>query len=56
MLREPITALMGEYGSGYRLLGLSWVDAGTMLALGCALGWFASRWSVGRHLKDIEPR
>lgn len=55
-LREPIIGLVREYGSGYRLVGLSWRDAAVMLALGCALGWFASRWSVGRHLRDIEPR
>lgn len=55
-LREPVTGLVSEYGSGYHLLGLSWSNAGIMLALGCGLGWFASRWSVSRHLKDIEPR
>lgn len=55
-LREPVTALVGEYGSGYRLLGLGWSTAGAMLALGSGLGWCASRWSVGRHLRDIEPR
>lgn len=55
-LREPITALIGEYGSGYRLLGLSWSVAAVLFLLGSGLGWCASRWSVGRHLKDIEPR
>lgn len=55
-LREPITALISEYGSGYRVLGLRWSTAGTLFLLGSALGWCASRWSVGRHLKDIEPR
>lgn len=55
-LRDPITALVGEYGSGYELLGLSWAAAGVMFGLGCGLGWLASRWSVSRHLKDIEPR
>ncbi|MBS1269368.1 MAG: Cell division protein FtsX [Gammaproteobacteria bacterium] len=54
-LREPITGLVGEYGSGYRLVGLSWTNAGVLFALGSGLGWVASRWSVGRHLKDIEP-
>lgn len=55
-LRGPISALVSEYGSGYRLLGLDWSTAGAMLALGSGLGWCASRWSVGRHLRDIEPR
>lgn len=55
-LREPISSLVGEYGSGYRLLGLDWSTAGALLGLGSGLGWCASRWSVGRHLKDIEPR
>lgn len=54
-LREPITALIGEYGSGYRLLGLDWATAAALLGLGSGLGWCASRWSVGRHLKEIEP-
>lgn len=55
-LREPITGLVSEYGSGYRLLGLDWSAAAALLGLGSGLGWCASRWSVGRHLKDIEPR
>lgn len=55
-LREPITALISEYGSGYRLLGLRWSAASALFLLGSGLGWCASRWSVGRHLKDIEPR
>lgn len=54
-LREPITSLVSEYGSGYRLLGLDWTAAAGLLGLGSGLGWCASRWSVGRHLKDIEP-
>jgi cell division transport system permease protein len=55
-LQDPITGLISEYGSGHRLIGLSWTAAGVMFLLGCGLGWCASRWSVGRHLKDIEPR
>jgi len=55
-LRAPIGELVSAYGSGYRLLGLSWATAGGLLVLGSGLGWLASRWSVGRHLKDIEPR
>lgn len=55
-LREPISNLVGAYGSGYRLLGLDWSTAGVLLGVGAGLGWCASRWSVGRHLKDIEPR
>ncbi|HSH41203.1 MAG TPA: permease-like cell division protein FtsX [Arenicellales bacterium] len=55
-LRVPVTVLVGEYGGGYRLLGLDWAAAGALLGLGSGLGWCASRWSVGRHLKDIEPR
>lgn len=54
-LREPISRLVGEYGSDYRLLGLGWSTAAALLGLGSGLGWCASRWSVGRHLKDIEP-
>lgn len=56
VLREPITNLVSAYGGGYRLLGLSWGTAGALFVLGSGLGWLASRWSVGRHLKDIEPR
>jgi len=55
-LRAPITELVSAYGSDYRVLGLSWGTAGVLLLLGSGLGWLASRWSVGRHLKDIEPR
>lgn len=55
-LRAPVTELVSAYGGGYRLLGLSWSTALALLGLGSGLGWCASRWSVGRHLKDIEPR
>jgi len=54
-LRDPITELVSAYGSRYRVLGLSWGTAGALFALGSGLGWLASRWSVGQHLKDIEP-
>lgn len=54
-LQEPISGLISEYGSGYRIVGLTWSTAGILFVLGSGLGWCASRWSVGRHLKDIEP-
>lgn len=55
-LRGPVTELVSAYGSGYRVLGLSWGTAAALFVLGSGLGWLASRWSVGRHLKEIEPR
>jgi len=55
-LREPVTVLVSEFGGGHRVLGLSWSAAAALLILGSGLGWLASRWSVGRHLRDIEPR
>lgn len=55
LLREPVVNLFDEYGMNFSTHGLGWQSAGVLLLVGSLLGWAASRWSVSRHLADIEP-
>lgn len=56
LLNREVRALAESYGSGF---GLSFLDLGEAV---CAvlfaglLGWLGAQLSVGRHLKQIEPR
>jgi len=55
LLNDPIRELGILYGSDLRIEGLGPKGTGLLLAIGAALGWFGSRFSVGRHLRAIEP-
>ncbi len=55
LLRPPIQVLANLYGSGFRVAGLGAVESLLVLAIGMGLGWLASRWSVGRHLRRLHP-
>jgi cell division transport system permease protein len=56
LLSQPIADLARLYASSFvpQALGVR----GTLILLGAggALGWLGSRFAVGRHLRDIEPR
>lgn len=55
-LAGPVRRLAGLYGGQG---GLAWLGAGESLLLivaGIGLGWLGSAWTVGRHLRAIEPR
>ena len=54
-LHGPIGELAALYGSDLRVEGLSLAGSGVLLGIGALLGWFGSRFSVGRHLRSIEP-
>jgi len=55
-LREPVANLAGLYQSEFQLSGLDWQQSLQLIALSCALGLLGSWLSVGRHIRQIEPR
>lgn len=55
-LGPAVGTLAQAYGSEFRLTGLSWRDAGLLLAAGVILGWLGAWIAAARHLKAIEPR
>lgn len=56
LLGGPIRELSGLYGSDFRLVGLGWGGGGRLLLVGAILGWVGARLTVGRHLREIEPK
>lgn len=55
LLRTPIQVLATLYGSSFRVAGLTALESMTVLTIGMGLGWLASRWSVDRHLRRLQP-
>ena len=55
-IREPVTRLAAEYGSGFQLLGLDAQAVLAVLGVGSALGWLGAWVSATYHLRKIEPR
>lgn len=55
-LSGPVAKLAGSYGSNFRLMGLSWFDAGFLFLVSSVLGWLGAALAVGRHLAAIEPK
>ena len=56
LLRNPVEALAGLYGSGYRPAGLSLEESAWLLLGGAALGWAGAWLAAARHLNAIEPK
>jgi cell division transport system permease protein len=48
--------LSAQYGSQFRLEGLSRRGLGILVGTGVGLGWLGALISTGRHLRQIEPR
>ena len=55
-LSDPIATLSGLYESDFSLSGLSFIQSFQLISIGCALGLLGSWLSVGRHIRQIEPR
>jgi cell division transport system permease protein len=55
-LKGPIQNLAGLYESQYNLSGLNWKQSLQLIGLSCTLGLLGSWLSVGRHIRQIEPR
>ena len=56
ILHGPISQLSALYNIQNPAQGLSAKDIGWLIFIGTGLGWTAARWSVSRHLKEIEPK
>jgi len=55
-LEEPVAHLAGLYQSQFQLTGLDFTQSLQLLGLACILGLLGSWLSVGRHIRQIEPR
>jgi len=56
LLNQALRPLAESYGSTYRLPFLEGADALAVIAFAGILGWLGAVLSVGRHLREIEPR
>ncbi|MCW8876851.1 MAG: permease-like cell division protein FtsX [Kangiellaceae bacterium] len=55
-LKDPVANLAGLYQSQFQLSGLSLLQSLQLLLVSCGLGLLGSWLSVGRHIRQIEPR
>ena len=55
-LHDPVERLAGLYQSDFSINGLGFKQSFQLLALSCGLGLLGSWLSVGRHIRNIEPR
>lgn len=55
-LSGPVERLVSLYGNDAGMAWLSWRESGFLILSGVLLGWLGSAWTVGRHLRAIEPR
>jgi cell division transport system permease protein len=55
-LNQEVAGLAQSYGSRFRFAFLSLGDALAVVLFAGVLGWLGAQLSVGRHLRDIEPR
>ncbi|MEQ8798445.1 MAG: permease-like cell division protein FtsX [Salinisphaeraceae bacterium] len=55
-LSGPVERLVSLYGNDGGMAWLSWRESGFLILSGVLLGWLGSAWTVGRHLRAIEPR
>jgi cell division transport system permease protein len=56
ILGPPVSNLAGLYDSRFTLSGLSWREAGVLLAGGALLGWLGAGLATARHLRAVQPR
>jgi cell division transport system permease protein len=56
LLNGEVAALARSYGSSFLIRYLSVTEGAALLACAGLLGWVGAHFSVGRHLRDIEPR
>lgn len=56
LLNQEVVVLARSYGSAFVIPYLSVTEGAALLACAALLGWLGAHFSVGRHLRDIEPR
>lgn len=55
-LQKPVADLAGLYQSQFAISGLNLLQSLQLLGISCGLGLLGSWISVGRHIRNIEPR
>jgi cell division transport system permease protein len=55
VLRQPVEQLATLYGSGFRLQGLGFLTASSVLGIAALLAWAGSWLAAQRHIREIEP-
>lgn len=55
VLGGPARELAGLYGSNFEIAGLELKAGFALVLFGGLMGWFGSRFAVGRHLAAIDP-
>lgn len=55
-LRDPVANLAGLYQSQFAIQGLNLLQSLQLIGVSCFLGLLGSWLSVGRHIRQIEPR
>lgn len=54
-LAQPVEQLATLYGSGFRLQGLGFLTAASVLGIAALLAWAGSWFAAQRHIREIEP-
>jgi cell division transport system permease protein len=55
VLAQPVEQLATLYGSGFRLQGLGFLTAASVLGIAALLAWGGSWLAAQRHIREIEP-
>jgi len=55
-LKDPVANLAGLYQSQFQIQGLNLQQSLQLLGISCGLGLLGSWLSVGRHIRQIEPK
>ncbi len=55
-LQDPVADLAGLYQSQFAISGLNITQSLQLIGISCGLGLLGSWLSVGRHIRNIEPR
>jgi len=55
VLAQPVEQLATLYGSGFRLQGLGFLRAASVLGVAAFLAWAGSWLAAQRHIREIEP-
>lgn len=55
-LQDPVADLASLYQSQFSISGLGFIQSLQLIAISCLLGLLGSWLSVGRHIRNIEPR
>lgn len=55
-LQNPVAELASTYQSQFKVNGLTFIQSLQLISISCGLGLLGSWLSVGRHIRQIEPK